>query len=51
MEKLQAMAEDLRGDGADMQRSSQEVLEAALPARASARDLNIHACIPRNSIQ
>lgn len=43
------MAEAVRdGDRSAVQRLSQEMLRAAASTRALARDLNIHACIPRS---
>jgi hypothetical protein len=36
------------GDRSDVQRASRELLQAAVPARALARELEIRACIPRN---
>ena len=48
--KVQESADALRANDKDASlRASQELLKAAVPARELARDLNIHACIPRNA--
>ena len=49
---VNAMADTVRDDDssqADLKKASQELLNQALPVRALARDLNIHACIPNNA--
>jgi hypothetical protein len=47
-EEVKALANDLRGGDGDLMRSSQEISDAVLPARASARELNIDACNPKD---
>ncbi|MDA0185609.1 hypothetical protein OJ997_35215 [Solirubrobacter phytolaccae] len=48
---IQALADMSREDTsqAELEATTQQFLEEVLPVRALARDLNIHACIPRNS--
>jgi hypothetical protein len=47
---FEEMAEAVRdSDRSAVQRLSQEMLCAAVSTRALARDLNIHACIPRST--
>jgi hypothetical protein len=49
--EMRAMAEIVRerSDQAELERTSQQILKEVLPVRSLARELNIHACIPRNS--
>lgn len=48
--EMQAMADIVRdgNDQAALEQTSQQILKEVLPVRSLARELNIHACIPRN---